>query len=38
MSKMYVTLAQSNLQLVLLDYSYLLCYKTNIHVPDTVLG
>jgi len=37
MSKMYVTLAPSNLQLVLLDYSYLLCCNTNIHVPDTAL-
>jgi len=36
---MYVTLAPSNLQLVglLLDYGYLLCCKTNIHVPDTAL-
>jgi len=37
MSKMYVTLAPSNLQLLLLDYGYLLCCKTNIHVPDTAL-
>jgi len=37
MSKMYVTLAPSNLQLVLLDCGYLLCCKTNIHVPDTTL-
>jgi len=37
MSKMYVTLAPSNLQLVLLDYGYLLCCKTNIRVPDTAL-
>ena len=34
---MYVTLAPSNLQLVLLDYGYLLCCKTNIRVPDTAL-
>jgi len=39
MSKMYVTLAPSNLQLVLLDYGYLLCCKTNIglRIPDTAL-
>jgi len=37
MFKMYVTLAPSNLQLVLLNYGYLLCCKTNIHVPDTAL-
>ena len=32
MSKIYVTLASSNLQLVPLDYDYLLCCKTNMYL------
>jgi len=32
MSKMYVTLAPSNLQLVLLDNGYLLCCKTYMYL------